>query len=227
MKSIKTTGRLVGLLFLIIFATGIIVYQVLQGPTLFSDEHLAITHTKSTEIIISTLLSFLSGIISIVIAAMLLPIFKKYNTTLAFLYLAFYILNFIALSIDNITVLSMLELSQEYSKNGAGNSEMLNALGNIYYKKHWWSHYLSLLISCFPVFTLYYTLFVSKLVPKVLSVIGIIAVILMFIQILSSIMGQSISMSMLLPIGLIQLILPIWLMIKGLNASALDIETIE
>jgi hypothetical protein len=224
MKSNKKAGRLVGLLFLLIFATGIAVYQFLQGPVLFSDDFLTTTSANSNEIIISTLLLFLSGITSVVIATILFPIFKKYSITLAFLYLAFSILSFIAISIDNISVLSMLELSLEYTKNGTDNSDILNALGNVFYKKHWWTHYLSLLMSCFPVFILYYTLYVSKLVPKVISIVGIIAVILMFIEILFSILGNSISMNMLLPIGLIQLILPLWLIFKGLNSSVLETE---
>jgi len=224
MKSNKKTGRLVGLLFLIIFVIGVLVYQFLQGPVLFSDDFLTTTSANSNEIIISTLLLFLSGIISVVIAAILLPIFKKHNITLAFIYLAFCILSFIAISIDNITVLSILELSQEYIKNGSDNSDILNTLGNVFYKTHWWSHYLSLLISCFPAFILYYTLYVSKLIPKIISIIGIIAVVLMFVEILFSILGNSISMNMLLPIGLIQLILPIWLIFKGLNTTVLETE---
>ena len=224
MKSNKKAGRLVGLLFLLIFATGITVYQFLQGPVLFSDDFLTTASANSNEIIISTLLLFLSGITSVVIATILLPIFKKYSITLSFLYLAFSILSFIAISIDNISVLSMLELSLEYTKNGTDNSDILNTLGNVFYKKHWWTHYLSLLISCFPVFILYYTLYVSKLIPKIISIVGIIAVILMFIEILFSIFGNSISMNMLLPIGLIQLILPLWLIFKGLNSSVLETE---
>jgi hypothetical protein len=224
MKSNKKTGRLVGLLFLIIFATGITVYQILQGPVLFSDDFLTATSANSNEIIISILLLFLSGITSVVIAAILLPIFKKYSITLALLYFAFNIVGFIAISIDNISVLSMLELSQEYTKNGTDNSDILKTFGNVFYKRHWWTHYLSLLISCFPVFILYYTLYRSKLIPKIISIVGIIAAILMFVEILSSIFGHSISMNMLLPIGLIQLFLPLWLIIKGLNSSTLETE---
>ncbi len=224
MKSNKKTEKLVGLLFLFIFAIGIIVYQFLQGSILFSDNFLTITSANSNKIITSILLLFLSGIISIVIATILLPIFKKHSITAAFLYLAFSILSFIAIFIDNVSVLLMLELSLEYIKSGTDDTGILNTLGNVIYKKHWWTHYLSLLISCFPVFILYYTLYVSKLIPKIISVVGIIAVILMFIEILSSILGNSISMNMLLPIGLIQLILPLWLIFKGLNSPVLETE---
>ncbi len=224
MKSNKKIGRLIGLLFLLIFAIGITVYQILQGPVLFSDDFLTTTSVNSNEIIISTLLLVFSGITSIVIAAILLPIFKQHSIPLAFLYLAFCILSFLAISIDNVSVLSMLELSMEYTKNGTENSDMLNTLGKVFYKKHWWTHYLSLLISCFPLFILYYTLYISKLIPKIISIAGILAVILMFIEILFSILGSSISMNMLLPMGLVQLILPLWLLFKGLNSPTFKTE---
>ncbi|WP_420553348.1 DUF4386 domain-containing protein [Tenacibaculum aiptasiae] len=224
MNSNKAVGRIIGILFLIIFASGVTAYQVFQGSVLFSDNYLTSTSQNSNQIIISTLLLFLNGILSVIIAAVLLPIFKRYNTSLAFLYLAFSILSFIAVAIDNINSLSMLEISLEYSKNGNDNATILNTLGSIFYKKHWWSHYLSLLISCFPVFVLYYNLFISKLVPKIISIVGIIAVLLMFIEMLFSIFGQSISMNMLLPIGLIQLVLPLWLIFKGLKSSSLETQ---
>lgn len=224
MKSNKKTGRLIGVLFLLIFVTGIIVYQILQGPVLFSDDYLTAISASSNKIIISVLLLSLSGITSIIISTILFPIFKKQSITLALLYFAFSILGFIAIAIDNISVLSLLELSQEYTKNGTDNSDILNTFGHVFYKKHWWTHYLSLFISCFPVFILYYTFYVSKLIPKIISIFGIIAVILMFVEILFSIFGHSISMNMLLPIGLIQLILPLWLIFKGLNSSTLKTE---
>lgn len=219
MRSNRRTGRLVGLLFLLIFATGITVYQFLQGPVLFSDDFLMNASANSNEIIISTLLLFLSGMASIVIATVLLPIFKEQNITLAYLYLASSILGFIAISIDNISVLSILELSLQYSENEAKNSDIFDVLGDVFYKRHWWTHYLSLLISCFPVFILYYTFYLSKLIPRVISIIGMIAAVLMFIEMLFSIFGNSISMNMLLPIGLIQLILPLWLIFKGLKVK--------
>ncbi len=224
MKSNKKTGRLIGVLFLLIFVTGIIVYQILQGPVLFSDDYLTAISASSNKIIISVLLLSLSGITSIIISTILFPIFKKQSITLALLYFAFSILGFIAIAVDNISVLSLLELSQEYTKNGTDNSDILNTFGNVFYKKHWWTHYLSLLISCFPAFILYYTLYLSKLIPKIISIFGIIAVVLMFVEILFSIFGHSISMNMLLPIGLIQLIFPLWLIFKGLNSSTLETE---
>jgi len=223
MYSNQKAGRISGVLFLFVFISGVVIFQVLQGPVLFSDDFLTTTSEHSNQIISSTLLGIIGGLATIVIATLLLPIFKRHSYYVAFLYLAFCILNFIALMLDNVSVISMLELSNDYLSNGDSNT--LQAMGNLVYEKHHWTHYMYLLISCFPVFVLYYGFYISKIVPRMISIFGIFAVILMFIQVLFSIFGQSISMNMMLPMGLIQLVLPIWLMIKGFSSPELKGES--
>ena len=219
MYSNKKVGRITGVLLLFIFITGVVVFQFLQGPVLFSDDFMIKTASNSNHIITSVLLGILSGVLSILIAVILLPVFKKYSYNLAFLYLAFSILNFLAIMIDNVSVISMLELSKEYLNNP--NSNSLQLLGNLMFEKHRWTHYFYLLISCFPVFVLYYALYITKLVPRIISIFGIIAVIIMFIEELLSIFGHGLGMDMLLPIALIQLLLPLWLLYNGLKTPEL------
>ncbi|MFY0688471.1 MAG: DUF4386 domain-containing protein [Cyclobacteriaceae bacterium] len=220
MNTNQKTGRVAGLLLLLIFINGIFIFQFLQGPILFSDNFLATTAANSNQIVVSVILGIFSGIVSIVIATILLPVFKRQDSILANLYLAFCIINFFTIMIDNVSVIAMLELSKEYINNE--NNSSLKILGSLAYEKHWWTHYLYLLISCFPVFVLYYTLFRSKLVPRLISIFGLIAVFLMFIEELFSIFGRSISMNMLLPIALIQLVLPLWLIYKGFNTVKVE-----
>ena len=64
-----------------------------------------------------------------------------------------------------------------------------------------------------------------KLTPRALSGFGVIAALLMFIEILATIFGKGISSNMMLPIGLIQLIFPFWLLFKGLNSSKVKPRT--
>lgn len=218
MNTNKKIGRVVGVLFLFIFIAGVTTYQFLQAP-LFSDDFINEIIANRNQIISSVLLNMLSGIVSISIAVLLLPVFKKHSYNLAMLYFSFTFLNFIAIVIDNASIFSLLEFSKLVSENNIDSSESLNLLKTVLYEKHWWTHYISLLTSCIPVFVLYYTLYFTKLVPKIISIIGMIAAILMFAEMISSIFGQSISMNLLLPMGLIQLFLPFWLLIKGLKEN--------
>ena len=128
--------------------------------------------------------------------------------------------------IDNYSVLSMLEFSKEYVKVEGENSNSLELMKRLVYEKHWWSHFNYLLVSCFPVFVLYYTLFKSKLVPRIISVFGIFAVSLTFIEEVITFFGHGFGMNMLLPMALIQLTLPIWLIIKGFNPKSLTNNSI-
>lgn len=194
---------------------GVAVYQFLQGSILFGDDFLIETSSNANQIIASTLISFFSGILSIVVAAMLLPIFRRYSSFLAYLYMGFCIAYFVAIAMENISVLSMLELSREYVKSGADNNGFFQSMGAIFYKEHRWAHYICLLFSCLPAFVLYYTLFYSKLIHRYISIFGLFAVALMFVEILLVILGTSISMDMMIPIALVQLFLPFWLIIKG------------
>lgn len=220
MYSNQKAGRISGALLLFVFVTGVLIFQFLQGPVLFSDDFLSTTSEHSNQIIVSVLLSMLSGLATILIATILLPIFKRHSSLLGYLYLAFCIVSFIAVMIDNVSVISMLELSNEYVLNGSDSS--LNILETLVYQRHRWTHYFYLLLSCFPVFVLYYTLYRTKLVPRVISIFGIFAVALMFVEEVLSIFGQGISMDMLLPMALVQLALPIYLLIKGLKSPVLE-----
>lgn len=224
MESNKKVGRLTGVLLLFVFISGIIIFQFLQGAVLFSDNFITTTSENANQIISSTLLGIFSGIASLAIATLLLPLFKKQNIILAYLYFAFCIISFIALLIDNVSVISMLELSNEYLKSE--NKSSVRVLENLVYERHRWTHYFYLLISCFPVFILYCTLYLSKLVPRIISIFGLFAVSLMFIEVVLSIYGQGIGMNMMIPMALIQLTLPLWLLFKGFNSSVLT-ETRE
>jgi len=210
-------GRIVGILLLTSIILGVVIYQILQGPILFADDFLTLTSENKNPIITSTILGLLNGVITIMIAVLMLPVFKQYNFSLSFLYLSFTIVNFVMIAIDNVSVLSILELSISHSKYEEVNGVSFGIIGEVLYQKHWWTHYMSLLSSSFYMFTFYLLFYQSKLIPKILSLGGLIAVSMMFIEILSSIFGQSIGMILMLPLGIVQLTLVIWLLIKGIN----------
>jgi len=219
MKTDKNLGRIVGFLFLLVFINGIIIYQVLQGPVLFSDEFLTLTVQNANKIISSVLLQCGSGLMQIAVAILTLQIFNKVNKKLGFTYLALCILYFIMLAVDNISVLVLLEVSRAFVYETNITVDNVENISSIFYKNHWWTHYLSLTFSCLPAFTLYFILYAGKLIPKFISVFGMIAVLLMFIEMLFSLYDLSIGMYMIMPIALVQLVLPFWLIIKGLNSG--------
>ena len=217
MNLAKKTTRITGVLLLIIFISGILIYQAFRGPFLFTDDYLVKASSNSDKIITSTLVSFLSGILTIIVSIILLPIFKRFSAKLGYLYVSFCILNFLAIAIESYSAISLLDFSNEFSK--AENKTFFEGLGGVFYNNHKSAHFMYLLTSCFPVFVLYYSLFYGKLVPKVISVFGVIAVILMFISVLVSIFSISGWSDLMIPIAIIQLFLPFWLFFKGFKVG--------
>lgn len=211
MKNNKT-ARIVGCIFLIQFIIGILVNQFLIGPVVFSQDFLTDAYTNSNKLIIGVLISIISGKISIGAAVLLYPIFKKHSKGIALLFLSFSIVAFIILAIDNVFVLSLLSLSEAYTSS---NSAYLQDLGTVLYKTRWWTHYLEMLVACFPLFVFYFVLFRAKLIPRFISLWGVISVILMCIAVLFAIFNQGTLMVLFIPLALNQLILFPWLIFKG------------
>ena len=208
-------GRIAGTILLLIFFMGIYIFQVLQGAVLFGDDYLREAALHRNELISSVLLMILSGMLSILVSVVLLPVFRQYNSSIAVLYISFCLLNFVAIMLDNVSVVSLLEHSTHVTESGGTDTSPL--LSQFLYEKHWWTHYFYLIISCFPVFVLFFMLFQYKLVPRVIAGFGLFAVLSMLVGEIMEIYGYPIGMQMFLPIALAQLGLPIWLIIKGFN----------
>ena len=74
----------------------------------------------------------------------------------------------------------------------------------------------------------YYLLYQSKLIPRWISVWGVIAAILLILVNLLEVMGIiPASMILYLPIILNELVLAIWLIVKGFNPSAIASASAE
>ncbi len=227
MKSIKKTARILGVLLLIQFIIGISINQFLLGPIIFASDFLTNVSANATQVILSVLLGLMGSAVSVGIAVMLLPVFKQYHKEIAIWYLAFSIIGFTISVIDNIGVLSVLSLSQEYVK--ATDTDYFQTLGTILYAIRWWTHYLDMLIACFALPVFYYVFYTSKLIPRFISVWGLAGIALMLTGILLTIFDQGThdtEMILLLPLGLNRLFLAIWLMVKGFNSHQIAPQTV-
>ena len=219
MSSGNKTARIIGILSLATTAIAILINQVLLGPVIFGTDFLTDTAMNKTEVIVSVLLGLVGVAISISIVVLFLPIFKKYNYSAAFCYLGLSIVAFAIGLIDKVSIMAILSVSEEYLKAGSPDSEQFKILGNVFYQIRWWTHYLDILIAGLPLVVFYYILYQSKLIPRFISVWGLIGVMLMLTVVLLAIFDQGTIMILFLPLGLNQLFLSIWFIVKGFSLS--------
>lgn len=216
MSSHRKTARIVGLLFLLLLITGIsgIILRDLS-PSLKD------VFENSTQIKISILFDLIASTVAVGIAVLLFPILKKFNYNIALWYFGFSIVGFATIVVSNVSVFSLLTLSEEYVKLGSPDTDYFQTLYVLKLGEYFGAHFMGLIIHTFGASMFYYLLFQSKLLPRFLSVWGLIAITLVLSATLLQIFDRSVRMILYLPNGLLQILIGIWLIVKGFNSSAI------
>ena len=227
MNSNRKTAIIVGVLFLTAMVTYLLGASLLES-ILNAPDYLITVSANETQVIIGVLLELINVVAIVGIAVMMFPIFKKYDEALALGYVAFRIIESVAIIASDISPLSLLTLSQEYGKAGAPDVSYFQTLGTLFMsaRAHWTGLMLGIFFSL-GALLFYYLLYQSKLVPRFISVWGLIAVVLVLAMNLLETFGISISAGIIfgLPIILNEIFLGIWLIVKGFNSSAIASES--
>jgi len=211
----KTLAKTIGVLILGESVIGFLINEVLAGPFTFSKDFLTSVSAHSSQVTIAMLLGIISGVISISTAILLLPIFKKQSEKGAYAYLVFSIVGFAAVAADNTSIQSLLTLSKEYVKAANPDAHYFQVLGAVAYATRLWTHLMTLLVACLPLTAFYYLLLITKLIPRFISVWGLIGIPLIALAVLLIIFDKGSYMLLFVPFGLNQLFLVVWLLTKG------------
>ncbi len=156
--------------------------------------------------VLGMLLEVISGFAVIAIAVLMLPILKPYNKKASFWYIFLRIIEGGLLVVTGILFLS-------------NNTSLLEIYDGIH-AMHGYIFGIAALI-------FNYLLYQSKLIPRWLSVFGVIATSLLIIVNLLEVTGiVSELMILKFPIFLNEIVLAIWLIAKGFNPSAIASESI-
>lgn len=205
-----------GVLFLILLITGISGIMLRELSPSLKD-----VFENSTHIKISILLDLIASTVAVGIAVMLFPILKKFNQNIALWYFGFSIIGFATIVVSNVSVYSLLTLSEEYVKLGSPDTDYFQTLGVLKIGEYFGAHFIGLIVHTIGASMFYYLLYQSNLIPRFFSVWGLIAITLVLTATLLQIFDRSVSMYLYLPNGLLQVLIGIWLIVKGFNSSAI------
>src|SRR5437588_9535155 len=216
----RRTAVLVGALFLISTAT-FIISNALITPLLGSPNFLSEVSDHSQLMIAATLIGLIEGIATVGIAVALYPILKRQHPALAFGYASMRIAELAVAAVGfGLGGLLLVTLSAT-AANGA-NSE---TLGTLLVALRPWTLMLVYLYTAIGGLMLSYMLLRTRLVPRGLSVLGLIgyaallgASVLDMLGLIDTVAG--LGLAGLVPGGLFELLLPIWLFARGFNVTA-------
>lgn len=225
MISHRKTAMIVGALFIIATIAGM-VGAILLGPILDDPEYLVNTSAHENEVALGALLTLIMGVAVVGIAVMIFPILKNVDEGLALAYVGFRTLECVILIIVAMSYLSLLTLSQEYVAAGTLDATSFEAQGAILLAQTEWSNVPVDIVFGLGCLMVYYLLYQSKLVPRPLSAWGFIGGTLMLVAAPLGAFGvinflDTPSVLLNLPIFGLEMVLAVWLIVKGFNPSAI------
>jgi hypothetical protein len=220
MNSYKKTARIVGALFITAMVAGMLRY-VLLDPILDAPDYLINVSVNENQVIIGALSFFILAVALAGIAIVIYPILRKQNEALALGYVAARIVEGVLFIVAILAILTLWTLSQEFVKAGAPDASYFHTLGGLLLAvRHYAYNVLWPIIIGLGALMFYYLLYQSKLIPRWLSVWGLIGAPL-FPASWLSLFGSTISGPFLLPLVLNEIVLAVWLIVKGFNPSAI------
>jgi hypothetical protein len=219
MISEKKTAKLVGGLFLTVMISFVLGYRMIGG-VLNTDNYLAGIQAKSSRIFLGVIFELIdiSAIIGIIV--LIFPLMKRYSERMALWYLCFRILECVMLIVAIIIPLVMITIGQEYLKSGAAEISWHQTLGTVLLavRYTWVQLVLPFFYSLAGVVFFWFS-YKTKLIPKFLSILGIISAGLVLAGIPMDFFkfkpGSFVGGLM----GLTEIFLGIWLIVKGFNNS--------
>jgi hypothetical protein len=161
------------------------------------------------------------------IAISLYPVLKRSDPVLALGAVGFRISEGVLRFVSVCILLSIITLSQLFVKAGAPESSYFQTLGELLLAARGWVSHVGALLAFSIGCTLYYVLFYrTKLVPRWISVWGLVFGISGIVSIALVITGLippfgTVQVLMLIPMLPQEMVLAVWLIVKGFNPAAL------
>jgi len=227
-KDISTikTARIAGILFIAATVLSIVSSSILL-PIINTPDYLGKISANETRILIGSLIHIISAFACAGIAISLYPVLRKYNEGLALGSVGFRIAEMMFYVFDSIFVLSLLPLSQEFLKAGMPRASYFQTLANSLLSMRDWSILLAIITFGLAALMYYPIFYKARLVPRWLSGLGFIggalcltSGILVMFNVL--IMMSPIFIALNMPIFIQEMILAVWLIVKGFNPSAIN-----
>ena len=220
MNSYRKTARIVGVFFLVGYL--IFINAILLDPILNAPDYLTNLYPHKTQATIAMLVDLTNGIAVVGIAVLMFPILKKINEALALWYVGFRVIESVTIFISAIGLLSLITLSNEYMIAGTPDISRFQTLGTLLLAGRDSALQMLLIVYSLGAVLFYYLVYRSKLIPKFISVWGLIAAPLSLAAPLLNFFGYNLIMILCLPGGLCEIFLGLWLIIKGFNSSAIE-----
>jgi hypothetical protein len=223
----RRTEILVASLWLLT-AFGAIAGTFLMNTVLNAPDFLTTVFPKSATVISGMLLWLINDVGIVFIGVLMYPILKRHCESMALAYVSMRIFEAIFLIVGVIFAMLFIPLSQSFIKAGVTDVTSYQAIGSVLKQaEYWFMTPMQLLPLGLGGIILTVILYQTKLVPRFISVVGLIGyawlvplAILSLLGVVDTLPG-TLGSILVIPVAVFEIILmPIWLYTKGFNVSA-------
>jgi len=189
-------------------------------------DYLVHVSANESQVIIGMLIELTYALAVVGIIATLLPILKKHNEALALGFFGLRFIEAICAIIGSISLLTLLTLSQEFVEAGAPGASYFQTAGTLYLAAREWTFLIgSGLVWSLSALILNVLLYQRKLIPRWLSVWGLVGATLSFSAYMLQFFSINLNEFLFLPIGVQEMVFAGWLIVKGFSPSAIASES--
>ena len=224
MKTTNKVSRVLGWAFLFQAVTSLVSGMVLEKKWLVEgDISATMTNIAANPgwLRANIFVDLLTALGVIFLGAALYVYLRKYHEKMTLVGVGFYILEGALIAAGRMNAFSLLGFSREWA--ATGQPAALLTLGNAAYdSSHFASMTITMLAFCAGAIPLYYALTKSNILPRILSILGLITVFPCLAGTVMIIFGYDAPFAMFAPYVPFEFIAAIWILVKGVKV---DTET--
>lgn len=220
MQSEKNIGRATGAMLLAQVLIGAFVNFTILQPMTAAPGFLVNAAPNAMMISLGVILELAAGALSIGIAIAVWPLLRGTARATGMWIFALAVVGLSLNAAENTTILSMLSLSQEYAKAGAGAEAQFELIGKVVRSARYWAHYMKLMATVAMFVVLYGAFFRLALIPRALAGFAVLATLLQLVAVTLPVFGQRINFQLIAPAGVAFLLVALWLIVMGFRPAS-------
>jgi Domain of unknown function (DUF4386) len=214
-----TYSRLIGALFL----SGFLLYGVgssLVTSVVGAPDFLSTLSGQQTTLVLGAFLMLLNTAVDVGKGVLFFPILEKHGKRTALAYLAALIVEVVLLDVGVLALLMIVPLAQQGVDAGQASVGWAKALGSLAVQSNTMAYQIGQMSLGLGAVFLCLLLFRTRLIPRFLSIWGLVGYAILMAGTIAEIFGIDIGVMLSIPGGVFEVGLGFWLIIKGFQPEA-------
>jgi hypothetical protein len=217
MTAAQRAGRIIGGAILVQMIGGFLINFVVEAPLFGQPGFLVNGAPHAPQVAVAALCALVTEGLWLVIAVTVFAFFWRRSQALALALIALAGVLLAAAAFESAGLMSMISASQAYVNADPAARGQFELMRVVVSSARNWAHFLARILDGVTLFVFYAGLFRFQLIPRLLAGFGLIAVPLMISGLLMPFFGDDVDFRLLAPLGVSQLMLTLWLLLKGLR----------